>query len=552
MRAMASTDGWNFADVWETVAETIPDAPALLHGDLVRSWADFDARADGVATALVDAGVTEGTSVAQYLTNRPEYLESVFAAFKLGLAPVNTNYRYVDDELVYLWDNADSSAVIFEGQFAERIDGLRGRVPGVRLWLWVDDGTGPCPSWAVDYEAAAAGAQGRATAPWGRSGDSLYLLYTGGTTGMPKGVMWRSDDLLVVLNDGAPRSRRLPDRPDLDHIRRIAATPGYRTLPACPLMHGTGAFNAFTALTVGGSVVTLTGARFDPVELLDTVERRRVNNTAIVGDAFARPILAALDEHNSGDGPGRWDISSLKVMLSSGVMWSRAVKQGLLRHNPQMLLVDTLGSSEAVGMAKSVSSGSGDDSAKATASFSLGPDTKVITDEGVEARPGDGLVGKLAIRGRTPIGYHKDPAKSAETFVEIDGARYSMPGDYARVESDGTVVLLGRGSVCINTGGEKVFPEEVEEALKEHDLVHDAVVVGIPDERFGQAITAVVEPVPGSEPDESQLIAHVKERIAGYKAPKRVVQVGSLGRAANGKVDYKHWTAYVGDALAAG
>ena len=542
MPTMPGPTGWNFADAWETVAETLPDAPALLHGDRVVTWHDFDVRADGVAAAILDAGVGADTTVAQYLTNRPEYLEAVFAAFKLGLAPVNTNYRYVDEELVYLWDNADTSVVVFEGRFTERIEGLRDRVPGVRLWLWVDDGEGGCPPWAHSYEEAATAGVPRPTSPWGRSGDSLYLLYTGGTTGMPKGVMWRNDDLVLVLNDGAPRSRSLPETPDLDHLRRIVATPGYRTLPACPLMHGTGAFNAFTALTIGGSVVTLTGERFDPVELLDTIETRSVNNIAIVGDAFARPILAALEAE-----PVRWDISALKVVISSGVMWSQASKDGLLRHNPGMLLVDTLGSSEAVGMAKSVSGGAAGSSK--TATFTLGPDTRVVADDGTEVLPGDDRIGKLAIRGRTPIGYFKDPAKSAETFVEIDGARYSMPGDYATVEADGTLVLLGRGSVCINTGGEKVFPEEVEEALKEHDLVHDAVVVGLPDERFGQAITAVVEPVAGAEPAEDELIAHVKGRLAAYKAPKRTVLVDSLGRAANGKVDYKRWTAHAADAL---
>ncbi|MDZ7675889.1 MAG: acyl-CoA synthetase [Acidimicrobiales bacterium] len=534
--------GWNFADTWETLAETLPGEPALLHGDRVVTWADFDARADGVAAWLLEAGASEHTSVAQYLTNRPEYLESVFAAFKLGLAPVNTNYRYVDDELVYLWENADTSVVVFEGQFAARIEGLRDRVPDVRGWLWVDDGSGPCPDWATPYEDAAASATDRTIAPWGRSGDSLFLLYTGGTTGMPKGVMWRNDDLLLVLNEGGPRKRHLPEDVDLDRVRELCATPGIRTLPACPLMHGTGAFNAFTALTGGGSVVTLTGGKFDPVEMLDTVERHAVDNTAIVGDAFARPILAALDAE-----PDRWDISSLKVILSSGVMWSQATKDGLLRHNPRMLLVDSLGSSEAIGMANSVSGG--DNQSAKTATFTLGPSTKVIADDHTLIEPGDDRIGKVAMKGHVPIGYYKDPVKSAETFVQIDGESYSMPGDYARVEPDGTLVLLGRGSVCINTGGEKVFPEEVEEALKEHDGVHDAVVVGLPDERFGQAITAVVEPTPGASPDEDELIGHVKAHHAHYKAPKRIVFVGSLGRAANGKVDYKRWTAHAGDVL---
>ena len=534
--------GWNFADTWETIAETIPEAPALLHGDVVRTWEEFDSRADGVAQGYLDVGATEGTTVAQYLTNRPEYLESVFAAFKLGLAPVNTNYRYVDDELVYLWDNADTSVVVFEGQFADRIESLRDRVPGVKAWLWVDDGSGDMPEWALSFEAAASSSARRTVSPWGRSGDSLYLLYTGGTTGMPKGVMWRNDDLVLVLNEGAPRKRHFPEDVDLDHVRAVCSSPGIRTLPACPLMHGTGAFNAFTALSVGGSVVTLTGERFDAVELLDTIEAKQVNNTAIVGDAFARPILAALDAE-----PDRWDISSLRVVLSSGVMWSQATKDGLLRHNPRMLLVDSLGSSEAIGMASSVSGG--DNDAARTATFTLGPKTQVITDDGRLLSPGDDEIGKVAIKGHVPIGYYKDPVKSAETFVQVDGDSYSMPGDYARVEADGTLVLLGRGSVCINTGGEKVFPEEVEEALKEHDLVHDAVVVGLPDERFGQAITAVVEPVVGGSPDEGELIDHVKSRLAGYKAPKRVVTVDSLGRAANGKVDYKRWTAHAADTL---
>jgi acyl-CoA synthetase (AMP-forming)/AMP-acid ligase II len=536
--------GWNFADAWQTVAEVLPGEPALLHGDRVVSWADFDARADGIAAALLDAGLGEGATVAQYLGNRPEYLESVFAAFKLGLPPVNTNYRYVEDELVYLWDNADAGAVVFEGRYGETIEGIRARVPGVRLWLWVDDGSGPCPGWAVAYEEAATSGAPRTASSWGRSGDSLYLLYTGGTTGMPKGVMWRNDDLLLVLNDGAPRKRKLPEEVDLDHVRSVASTPGIRTLPACPLMHGTGAFNAFTALTVGGSVVTLTGRSFDPVELLDAVEQKRVNSTAIVGDAFARPLLDALDAE-----PERWDISSLKVVVSSGVMWSQATKDGLLRHNPRMLLVDTLGSSEAIGMASSVSTGTGGGSA-ATATFTLGPSTRVIADDGAEVQPGEDRIGRLALKGRTPIGYFKDPVKSAETFVRIGDATYSMPGDYARVEADGSLVLLGRGSVCINTGGEKVFPEEVEEALKEHPAVRDAVVVGLPDERFGQAITAVVEPVPGVQPSADELIATVKAHHAHYKAPKRVVFVDSLSRAANGKVDYTRWTAHAADALA--
>ena len=526
--------GWNFADCWEIVAETIPDAPALYHGPLERSWAEFDARADALAAAMLRAGLTESGTVAQYLHNGPEYLESTYAAFKLGVPPVNTNYRYVDDELLYLWDNADAEIISFAGEFTETVDRIREKLPRVKAWFWVDDGSGPCPDWATAVDTLPAAP--RTAAPWGRSGDSLYLLYTGGTTGMPKGVMWRVDDLLLNLNVGAPSKRALPDEVDHDHLRSVVATPGHVTLPACPLMHGTGAFNAFTALTVGGSVVTLEGHRFDPVELLDAIEHRRVGNIAIVGDAFGRPILRELDAH-----PGRWDLSSLRVILSSGVMWSKEIKEGLLRHNERMLLVDSLGSSEATTMATSVSTGG---SAQKTATFALTDSTKVITEDGRFVEPGSDDIGKLALRGRVPVGYYKDPVKSAETFVEVQGERFSMPGDFARVNADGTLELLGRGSVCINTGGEKVFPEEVEEALKTHDAVHDAITVGVPDERFGQAITSVVQLEPAATIDGADLIAHVKGRLAHYKAPKQVLFADDLARAANGKIDYKRWTAF--------
>ncbi|HEX8582387.1 MAG TPA: acyl-CoA synthetase [Acidimicrobiales bacterium] len=522
--------GWNFADVWEAVADRIPDAPAAVHGGRRTAWAELDRRADGVAAALLAAGAARQDKVAQYLHNRPEYLESVYACYKAGLAPVNTNYRYADDELAYLWDNADAVAVVFQGTFAERADRVRPRVPGVRTWLWVDDGTAPCPDWAVPYEAAATSPPpGRVVPPWGRSGDDLYLLYTGGTTGMPKGVMWRQHDLFLLLNAAA--FVRYPEDAGAEVVARTIAGPGPVHLPACPLMHGTGALTSFSAFDSGGCVVTLPSTSFDVVELLDTIERERVNTLAIVGDAFAKPMLRALDEH-----PGRWDLSSLRVIGSSGVMWSEETKQGLLRHHPGLILADAFASSEALGMGTSVSTAGG---TTRTAKFVLGENTRVVTDDGRDVVPGSGDVGRVAVRGRTPVGYYKDPAKTAATFLEIDGERYSVPGDYATVDADGTLRLLGRGSVCINTGGEKVFPEEVEEALKTHPAVRDAVAVGVPDERFGEAITAVVEPAPGAALDEADVIAHVKARLASYKAPRRVIAVDAIGRAPNGKVDYR-------------
>jgi fatty-acyl-CoA synthase len=523
------SSGWNLAEIWEHNADRFPDAVAQLQGDRSFTWAEFDRRADGIAATLLAGGAQHQDKVAHYLYNCPEYLESMFGLFKAGLVPVNTNYRYTDDELTYLWDNADAVAVIFHGAFTERCATMRERTPRVHTWIWVDDGHGDCPDWAVAYERAAASATGRTVAPWGRSPDDLYILYTGGTTGMPKGVMWRQDDLLGSLD--APSKQPLPAAPGWDAFDARIAKPGPRNLPAAPLMHGTGAFNAVWNLVLAGSVVTTVGRHFDPVELLDTIERDRVNSISIVGDAFAKPILRALDAE-----PDRWDISSLRVIVSSGVIWAAETKAGLLRHNARLIMVDSLGSSEAIGMASNTTTA---DAAGSTAKFSLGPNTKVLTEDGREVLPGSGERGRVALRGRTPVGYYKDEAKTAATFVTFEGIRWSIPGDWAEVEADGTLKLYGRGSQCINTGGEKVYPEEVEEALKLHPSVADAAVVGVPDDRFGEAVTALVELHDGDTLDEAAVIAHVKASLAHYKAPKRVVTIDTIGRAANGKLDYR-------------
>jgi fatty-acyl-CoA synthase len=511
----------SFADVWEQVADAHPTAPAQIQSDRRITWAAFDSRADGVAQALLDHGVERQDKVAQYLYNCPEYMESVFAATKVSLVPVNTNYRYRDGELVYLWDNADVVAVVFHGTFTETIDRIRSRVPRVRLWLWVDDGTGPRPSWALAYEEVAAGASDRVRARWARSGDDIFLIYTGGTTGMPKGVMWRMGDIINAAMSNGATSKLTWDLPE---------TPGMTGVPACPQMHGTGSYLSLIVMNAAGSVVTLQSRGFDPVELLDTIEREKVNALGIVGDAFARPVLRELDAN-----PGRWDISSLMLVGSSGVMWSQETKQGLLEHHPGMILQDAFSSSEAIGMGQSISTvGNTSDTAK----FQLGENTRVFTEDGHYVVPGSGEIGQLAVKGMVPVGYYKDPEKSAATFKVIDGARYSIPGDYATVEADGTLKVLGRGSVCINTGGEKVFPEEVEEALKTHPAVRDAAVVGVPDEKWGEAITALVVPQPKAKVDEADLIAHVKGRLAAYKAPKCVIFTDSLGRSPAGKIDY--------------
>ncbi len=520
---------WNFADIWEVVADELPDAPCLIHGNETRTWAETDRRADGVAQHLLDAGLERQQAVAQYLYNCPEYMESTYAAFKGAFAPVNTNYRYTADELLYLWDNADAGAIVFHGTFAPTIEPIIDRLPKVKSWLWVDDGSGPCPTWATPYERAATGGAGRVSPEWGRSGDDLNFLYTGGTTGMPKGVMWRQDDLAVKLT--ATLGTPLTDDGTVDDLRGTFAGPGARFLPACPQMHGTGNFPCLSTLAGGGSIVTMDNRTFDPVDLLDTIEREGVNTMAMVGDAFGKPILRTLDEN-----PGRWDLASLVGIVSSGVMWSKETKEGLLRHHPNMMLMDAFSSSEALGMGSSIS---GAGATADTAKFELSPETIVIDDLNRPIAPGTGEVGRLAVGGRQPIGYYKDEAKTASTFFVIDGMRYSCPGDFATVDADGRITLLGRGSVCINTGGEKVFPEEVEEAMKTHPDVLDAVAVGVPDERFGEAVTGVVEARPGATIDADAVIAHVKQKLAAYKAPKRIVVVDTIGRAANGKVDYK-------------
>ena len=517
--------GWQFADVWDTIAEVRGDAPALVHGSRRTSWAAFRDRSAALARSLVEGGAEAGDRVAQYLYNCPEYLEVSYATFQAGLTPVNTNYRYRADELAYLWDNADAVAVVFHGCFAATIEPLRDRVPTVHRWLWVDDGTSPCPDWAEPYEdVVVAAGGGPYVAAWGRSGDDVVMIYTGGTTGMPKGVMWRHHDMYRAFNTaGDPAGR------DLDAVRRRAgAGPGPVGLPGSPLMHATGCMFAFSMLTRGGTAVTLTNRRFDAPAVLDTVEREGVEAVAIVGDAFARPLLEALDAY-----PGRWDLRSLSMLVSAGVIWSADTKAGLARHLPSTLLVDLLGSTEAHGLGSAVASPGSD---PATARFKLGDHAMVIDDDGTIVGPGG--TGMLAVGGPCPVGYHKDPDKSARTFRVIDGRRVSVPGDWARVEDDGSITLLGRGSLCINTGGEKVFPEEVEEALETHPAVRDSTVVGLPDPRLGEAVAAIVELAGGATVTPDELIAHVKTRIAGYKSPRHVLVVDDIGRSPNGKADY--------------
>ncbi|MGI9168966.1 MAG: AMP-binding protein, partial [Caulobacteraceae bacterium] len=523
--------GWNFADLWESVAAAVPERAAQIQGERVVSWAAFDRRADALAAHLLDAGLTAGSKVAAYLHNAPEYLETYFAAFKAGLTPVNTKYRYLADELLYLFDNADAEAVVFHADFTDTVEMIHGRLPTVKTWIAMTGPDCPTPDFAADYQAAARRPVARVVAPWGRSGDDLLILYTGGTTGMPKGVMWRQEDLVWVLGGGGNVLLGIPpfERPEDAGPRAAASDPGV-TIAAAPLMHGTAQFSSMAALTAGGAIACLPSARFHAEEFWTEAARLKAASAAIVGMAFAAPMLDALEAN-----PGRWDLSSLRRLGSSGTVWSRENKQGLLEHLPGCAIFDSLGSSEAVGLAASAS---GAGATAETAAFMAGPNSAVFTDDGRRVEPGSGERGQVAVSGFLPVGYYKDAEKTARTFRWYEGRRWSIPGDFATVEADGTLKLLGRGSQVINTGGEKVFPEEVEEAIKRYPGVRDAAVVGVPDPRFGERICAVVDMETGEGVATAAIFDHVRGQLAPYKAPREWV-LAPIHRGANGKLDYK-------------
>jgi fatty-acyl-CoA synthase len=525
---------WNFADAFESVSDAVPDRPALIQGDRRVSWGHFDDRAARLAQALTDAGLGPNSKVASYLYNCNEYSEGVYATFKMRGVPVNVNYRYLEDELVYLLDNSDAEAILFHGSLGERVAKVRDRAPLVKLWIQVDDGS-PHQEFAQRYEDLIAGSEPMPRIA--RSGDDLYFLYTGGTTGMPKGVMWRNEDLYGVLGESVYPLVGEAFPTDTTGVGPIAkklcdAGPARVHLPASPLMHGTGGFSSFQAMLLGGAICTLTQRHFDAHELWETVQRERVTQMAIVGDAFGKPMLRALEEAEAEGRP--YDLSSLQLIISSGVMWSAEVKQGLMQRG-MFICLDSLGSSEGVGFAGSISAPGSENK---TAKFTIGANTKVFTEDGRAVAPGSGEIGRLAVGGHIPVGYYKDPSKSATTFLDIDGQRWSVPGDFASVEADGTIVLLGRGSVVINSGGEKIFPEEVEEAVKLHPDVVDCLVVGLPDDRFGETVAAVVAVRTGSEADADALTAAL-EGLARYKHPRRFVIVPEIVRGPNGKADYK-------------
>ena len=539
----------HFATVWESIADVIPDHPAITHGDLTRSWREYDERAARLAGALDDAGLGHDAKTALYMYNCNEYMEAQYGCMKTRGVPINVNYRYLDEELWYLLDNSDSQALFFHSSLGDRVARVIERLPDLKLVVEVDDGegAGQVPG-ALRYDDVIDRHDPMPRIE--RRDDDIYMLYTGGTTGMPKGVMYANGGMAAgLIASGFPLLGVAPptDAAEVAGIVRTAVEAGNQlvSIPCAPLMHGTGLWiGCFIPHLAGGHVITLTNRRLDPHEVLLTVERHHATAITIVGDSFAKPLIRALDE-GKPDG-SKYDTSSIGVISSSGVMWTTEVKEQLLDRIEQAILVDAMGSTEGTMGTQISMKGMTSDTAK----FTQAPTTKVFTDDDREVTPGSDEVGMVAAGGNVPLGYYKDPDKSARTFRVIDGVRYSFPGDFAKVAEDGSLILLGRGSQVINTGGEKVFPEEVEEAVKRVDGVLDCLVVGVPDEKFGQAVTAVVSLADGATSDSASIIASVKSDLAGYKAPKSVIFVDQVPRAPNGKADYRRAKEHAETALA--
>jgi len=538
----------NLARIHEAIAEVVPDRECLIFRERRYSWRDVTDRTRRLGAVLRAAGLgcrsersglqgweSGQDHVALYLHNGNEYLEGMLGAYKARCAPFNVNYRYVEEELLYLFDNADARAIIYHEAFAPTLAAIRDQLPDVKLWLQVADGSGHglLPGALAYEEALAAAAPEPIDA--GACGDDLYILYTGGTTGMPKGVLWRQDDIFHAALSGG----KAPD--SLDALKAsIGARRGIRSLPAPPFMHGAAHWVAFNMWHTGGTVIVPPEVeRLDADVIWSTIEREKANALLIVGDAFARPLLDQLEKKT-------YDLSSLFLVSSGGAILTAATKAKLLEVLPKVKLLDALGSSESGSQATHRSSRSGE---VTTGQFDLSDGNLVLKEDlsgPVEA--GSGEIGWLARSGRLPLGYYKDPEKSAATFPTLKGVRYSLPGDRARVTEAGRLQLLGRDSVTINSGGEKIFAEEVEHALKHHPGVYDAIVVGTPSERWGQQVTALIQLRSGESPDDSDLKATAGEHVAGYKLPKQIVRVDEIVRAPSGKADYR-WAREIALAL---
>ena len=519
----------NIADLVEHAVDLVPERVAIICGDRQLTFAELEARVNRLAHHLAGHGVTPGSHVGVYSRNSIEAVEAMLAAYKLRAVAVNVNYRYVQNELRYIFDNADLVALVHERSYADKVADVLPEMPALKHVVVVDDGSD------TDYEsyggvayddALADGSPDRDFAQ--RSADDRYVLYTGGTTGNPKGVLWRHEDVWRTLGGGINfiTGEKIADEWQL--AREGAAGGVLVRFPVPPLIHGATQWGALQSLFTGGAVVLV--PQFDAHDVWRTVARHKVNVMLIVGDAMARPMIEALHA-------GSYDASSLYAIASTAALFSPSVKEQYLDALPNTVITDSIGSSETgftgMGMVQKGADFTGGPRVKAD------PDTIVIDDDGTRMAPGTGRVGRLGRGGHIPLGYHKDPEKTAKLFAEVDGKRYTVPGDLARLEEDGTITLLGRGNTCVNTGGEKVFPEEVEGALKSHPDVFDALVIGVPDARLGQRVAAVVQPRPDRTVGLPDLDAHVRQTIAGYKVPRSLWLVDSVKRTPAGKPDYR-------------
>ncbi len=541
----------NLADLFEHAADVFGDRVAVACGDREVTYRQLDERSTRLAHHLASIGVGPGDHVGLYARNSIEAVETLLAACKLRAAAVNINYRYTETELRYMFADADVTALVHDRQYVPRVAAARPAAPGLRGTVLINDGStaepaepgvtagpsepgGGAECGGADYDAALAAASPyRDFAP--RSPDDHYLIYTGGTTGYPKGVVWRHEDVWRTLGGGIDFVTGIPLPGEWEQARRGQESSGLVKLCAAPLIHGNAQWAALAALFAGDTVVLL--PRFDADEIWLAVQRRKINLLVIIGDAMARPLIEAL-------AAGDYDASSLLAISSSAALFSPVVKDACLAALPNVVITDAIGSSETGFTGISFVAAGGH--ARGGPTVTPGPATIVIDDQGRPAAPGQ--VGRLGRGGHLPVGYYKDPAKTEAMFATVDGIRYAVPGDLARLEADGTITLLGRGNTCVNTGGEKVFPEEVEGALKSHADVFDALVIGVPDARLGQRVAALVQPRDGRALDLAALDAHLRDRIAGYKVPRSVWLVEAIGRGPSGKPDYgwarRHAEAY--------
>jgi acyl-CoA synthetase (AMP-forming)/AMP-acid ligase II len=520
---------FNLADLWEAVSDLVPTRTAAVCGDVRRTYAELEKRTNRLAHWMLAQGVEPGQHVGLYLTNGIEYLEAMLACFKIRAVPINVNYRYVAGELRYLFDDADVVGVLVQPEFLVRLAEVVPDLPAIRWSLTVGD----------EYEAALAESSPERDFPE-RSGDDHYVIYTGGTTGMPKGVVWRQEDAFFACIGGGDPTRMAGAVTSPSEVPDRIMDTSVVYLPVAPLMHAAGQWTSLSWFYAGGTVVLLPGS-LDPVEVWRTVEREHVNLMTVVGDPVVRPLVDAWVEQ------GPFDVSSLFSIGSGGAPLTPSLKDQLVAMVPNASVADGFGSSETGAQGTSrVEAGA---ASGGLTRFTPNPDTTVLDD--VTRRPvepGSGVTGRVALRGRVPIGYYNAPEKTAETFVEIDGVRWVVTGDMATIDADGTINLLGRGSVSINTGGEKVYPEEVEAVIKAHPKVYDVLVIGVDDERWGQRVAAVVQPVEGERITLDELTSLCRESLAGYKVPRTLVLVDQIERSPAGKADYR-WAKRMADAV---